>query len=253
MSDPQHALAADAFFAAFVGFVGLAVTTEAALGFGSVLVALTLGATLYPVSTLLPLLVCMNVMLTSYIVSRHHRHVAWRVLLTRILPAMGVGLVAGYTLFVHISEAALKNFLGVFVITVAATEIKRLLRPSRTPLPAMSKLRFTATSLAAGVVHGMTATGGPVLVYAVNRLGLDKSGFRSTLCCVWLVLNSALIVTYIADGRLGTHNSPFVAALAPMIALSIALGEWLHGRLDEWTFRLLVLVMLLGAGLSLVV
>ncbi len=252
MPDPQNVLAADTLFLTFVGFVGLAVTTEAALGFGSVLVALTLGATLYPVSTLLPLLVCMNVMLTSYIVARHHQQVAWRVLLTRILPAMGVGMVAGYTMFLHAPEALLKGFLGIFVITVAAIEIKRMVRPSPGDKQAVSNLRFAATALAAGVVHGIMATGGPVLIYAINGLGLEKSAFRSTLCCVWLVLNTALIATYASSGRFGAHNLPYVAALVPVIAVSIALGEWLHGRLDEWTFRLVVLVMLLAAGLTLV-
>lgn len=253
MVEPNHALAADVTFATFVGFVGIAVTTETALGFGSVLVALTLGATLYPVATLLPLLVCMNVMLTSYIVARHYHHVAWRVLLTRILPAMAVGLTAGYSVFVRAPDAALKTFLGIFVVLVATLEIKRLLLPGKAPVRAISDLRFGLISLAAGVVHGITATGGPVLVYAVNRLGLDKSTFRTTMCCVWLTLNSILIVTYAGAGRLGAHNVSFIAALVPMIAVAIGLGERLHDRLDPWTFRLVVLIMLLGAGVVLLV
>jgi hypothetical protein len=253
MAEPNHVLAADVAFATFVGFVGIAVTTEAALGFGSVLVALTLGATLYPVATLLPLLVCMNVMLTSYIVARHHRHVAWRVLLTRILPAMAAGMTVGYNVFVRAPDDVLKTFLGIFVVLVAAIEIKRLLVPGATPVRAISGLRFGLISFAAGVVHGITATGGPVLVYAVNRLGLDKTTFRTTMCCVWLTLNSILIVTYAGAGRLGAHNLPFIAALAPMIAVAIGLGEWLHDRLDPWTFRLVVLIMLLVAGVALLV
>lgn len=252
MTDPQHLLALDALFGVFLGFVALAVTTEAMIGFGSVLLALTLGANLYPISILLPLLVCMNVMLTSYIVFRHHEHVAWDVLLRQILPAMGIGVVVGYALFVYTPDALMKTLLGIFVLAVATIELRRMLRPAGAPVRAVSNLRFATTSLAAGIVHGMTASGGPVLVYALNRQGLDKSAFRSTLACVWLVLNGALILVYGASGRLGAHNAWYVAALVPVIVVSVALGEWLHFRLDERSFRVLVLIMLLLAGIALV-
>jgi len=251
MVEPHSLFAADALFATMLGFVALAVTTEAAIGFGSVLIALTLGANLYPIPIVLPLAVCMNVMLTSYIVVRHHDHVAWRVLLTGILPAMGIGMIAGYTLFVHAPDALLRTFLGVFVIGVASFQLWQLLSPAAAALAPISPVGFATTSVAAGVVHGIAATGGPVLVYALNRLGLDKSSFRSTLACVWLVLNGTLIVAYTASNRIGSANAPYIAALLPVVAASIVLGEWLHRRLDERSFRIAVLVMLLAAGVSL--
>ncbi len=246
-------LAPDLLFAGLALCVVIAVTTEAAIGFGSILIALTLGANLYPISTVLPLMVCVSVMLTSYIVARHHAHVAWAVLLQRILPGMGLGMIGGYTLFVSSSDALLERLLGVFVLCVTVVEFRRLRAASTAAATGISNAAFTATTIGAGIVHGMTATGGPVLVYALGRLGMTKGEFRSTLACVWLTLNGTLVVTYWTDGRLGAHNAPFVLALAPVVAVSIALGEWLHGRLDESMFRRIVLSILSLAGLSLIV
>jgi len=236
MPDPQPLLAADALFAAFLGCVVL---------------ALTLGANLYPIATLLPLVVAMNAILTAYIVARHHGHIAWDLLLRRILPAMTVGVAIGYALFVYVPEALMKRMLGIFVLAFAAVELRRMARPAPRRRRPVSAATFTGTSLAAGIVHGMTATGGPVLVWALNRQGLGKSAFRSTLACVWLPLNFGLIVAYAASGRLGGHNGAYVAAQIPVIAAGVLLGEWLHHRLDERTFRVAVLVLLLLAGLAL--
>ena len=247
-------LAMDWSFAALVASVAIAFTTEASIGFGAMLLAVTLGATVYPIPTLLPVLVCLSVLMTSYIVVRHRAHVQWRLLGRQILPAMGFGGAAGYVLFVNASPALLKSLLGVFVLAVAGLELSRQLRGSVVVAASgISPLRFATTAVGAGVVHGMTATGGPVLVYAVGKLGLHKSDFRATLACVWLVLNATLAVVYAASGRLGADEATTVAALAPVVACSVVAGEWLHGRLDERSFRIGVLVLLAGAGVSLLV
>jgi uncharacterized membrane protein YfcA len=242
----------DPAFAGFALCVALAFTTEAAIGFGSMLLALTLGAHFYPITTILPWLVCMSVTMTTYIVGRHRRHAAWRVLGTRILPGMGAGMVVGYLVSGSISEFALRSFLAVFVIATALVELRRLLRPGTgAPPAALSPSRFAVATFAAGIVHGITATGGPILVYGLGRLGLDKSAFRATLAAVWWVLNGTLAAGFYARGQLTGDDVPYILALAPVVFGSIVMGELLHGRFDERTFRLVVLVMLMIAGVSL--
>ena len=108
MNEVQGVLAFDPRFAIFALFVAIAFTTEAAIGFGSMLLAVTLGALLYPIPTIVPVLVCLSVAMTSVIVARNRQHIAWRVLLTRILPGMGIGMMVSYSLFSNASDAALK-------------------------------------------------------------------------------------------------------------------------------------------------
>lgn len=52
-------------------FTLLAYTLEASTGFGSIVIALSLGALLLPIDQLLPVLEPLNIGMTGYLVSRH--------------------------------------------------------------------------------------------------------------------------------------------------------------------------------------
>jgi uncharacterized membrane protein YfcA len=242
----------DARLFALAGIVLFAFTTEAATGFGSTVIALALGVRLYPIHGLLPTLVPLNLLLSSYIVSRHHAHIALSVVRSRILPCMGVGVAAGLALFEHLSSETLRMIFGIFVVGVAVRELVAAARPARAQPRALSATTEISGLLAAGVVHGMFATGGPLLVYVLARSGLGKHSFRSTLAAVWWIFNVALILVYIATGRMDATVLPVLAALAPAVVLSIVGGEWVHHRLNEQRFRLAVLVLLIVAGVSIV-
>jgi uncharacterized membrane protein YfcA len=47
--------------------------------------------------------------------------------------------------------------------------------------------------------------------------------------------------------------APFVGLLVPVVIGALAFGNWLHHRLDEETFRKVVLGLLAAAGIALVV
>jgi uncharacterized protein len=73
--------------------------TQAMAGFGSTILALSLGVHLYPIDVLLPVLVPLDLIVNLYIVTRHHRHIDNSLLFRKILPAMGFGLVLGIIMF----------------------------------------------------------------------------------------------------------------------------------------------------------
>lgn len=245
--------APDLSFALLALCVGVAYTAEAATGFGSIVIALTLGAQLYPIPELLPLLVPLSVMLTAYVVTRNRQHVDRPLLFGRVLPRMAIGLVAGFTLFVHLPTAWLTPALGVFVVGVAALELWRTLSGEAAQARPLGPMAFNGATVGAGVLQGAVASGGPVLVYALGRLGLPKARFRATLALVWLTLNSALVATYVATGRLDTATAPYVALLIPVVVSALVFGNWLHHRLDEEAFRKAVLGLLALAGVALVI
>ena len=76
-------------------FILLAYTLEAITGFGSIVIALSLGALLLPIDQLLPVLVPLNIGMTGYLVSRHWRLIDRRLLLGTILPGMLTGAILG--------------------------------------------------------------------------------------------------------------------------------------------------------------
>lgn len=227
----------------------VAFAAEALSGFGSLVIALTLGAELYPLDELKPVLVPLSLTLTTYVVVRHRAKIDRALLLRRILPFMGAGVALGLLLLGRLDARTtaplLKSAFGGLVVLFAARELLAL---ARGHAAAPSAARPTPWIVAAGVVHGIFASGGPLLVYGIGRAGLDKAAFRSTLATVWLTLNAALTATYALSGRLGAATLPRIALLIPVVPVAIALGEWAHRRVDERRFRGVVFSLLLVAG-----
>lgn len=228
----------------------LAYTVQAMTGFGSVIIAVTLGSHLYPLETLLAILVPMDVLLNAYLVGRHRAHVDRRVLFVRIVPIMGLGLFAGIGLFHFLKGDLLKRAFGLLVVLLSAREIRRLSRNDGTGEP-ISAWKYVLSVAGAGLVQGMFASGGPLIAYAVDRIGLSKARFRSTLACLWLLTNTVLTASYAGAGRLNLEIARSIAVLLPLVVLGTAAGEKFHDRVNERSFRFVVYAILVVAGASL--
>jgi len=225
-------------------------TTQAMSGFGSTILALTLGVHLYPIEVLLPVLVPLDMLITLYLVTRHYRQISRPHLFRSILPAMGFGVLVGIIAFQFIEGNLLKKLFGLLVILLSVRELYRLLRHRHDQI-SLSNLAAKTCILAAGIAHGIYASGGPLLVYAVSRLNLSKSVFRSTLAAVWFIFSVILSASYLMTGKFTAHSLRYILILLPMILIGILLGEWLHHRIDENRFKLFVFAVLFFAGLSI--
>jgi uncharacterized membrane protein YfcA len=232
--------------------VFLAYTTQAMTGFGSVIISVTLGSHLYPIEFLLPTIVPVDLLVNIYIVGKYRKDVDRGLLFRGILPLMGVGLLIGIGIFQFVHGELLKKTFGVLVTLLCGRELYGLLR-SPDGAEALSRLKYGISVFAGGITQGLFASGGPLVVYAVSRLNLQKGTFRSTLSALWLLTNSVLTLSYIVTGRLTATNLTFWALLAPAIVIGTVIGERLHDRANEHLFRIVVFSILLVAGISIVV
>jgi uncharacterized membrane protein YfcA len=232
--------------------VVLAQTVETATGFGSTILALSLGAQLYPVEKLVPPLVLIGIAQSGWLVARWHKSVDWRLLLSRILPICAIGLAAGRCLGGLLHGGTLKIILAAFVIVVSLAELVQLYR-GRSGMPPMSAARGSALLLAGGFIHGIFATGGPAVVYYAGRNIRDKAVFRATLSALWLILNLLLLGTWLAGQGLETGSAAMAVCLLPSLIIGILLGEMLHGKVKENTFRGMVFSLLLVTGIFLLI
>lgn len=230
-------------------FIFIAYTVEAVTGFGSIVIALSLGALLLPIDLMLPVLVPLNICMTGYLAIRHRHAIHWPTLLKMILPMMAVGTLLGYGLKPWLGDAHMRSLFALLVIWFAGRELYRHWR-STSNNAQHSKLWTRGWMLLAGVTHGLFASGGPLLVYALSGVQLDKARFRATLISVWFTLNSLLTVIFAIDGSLVTAL-PRIAVLLPVLIIGVLLGEWLHSRISEQRFRLAVFLLLLITGFSL--
>ncbi|MGE8499495.1 MAG: sulfite exporter TauE/SafE family protein [Pseudomonas sp.] len=227
----------------------LAYTLEAITGFGSVVIALALGALLLPIDHLLPILVPLNICMSGYLTWRYRRLIDRPLLLRMILPGMLLGTLAGYALLPWLDAAALKRGFGVLILWFAARELWRLYHRAPAPGRTPGWVMRLATG-AAGICHGLFASGGPLLVYALAGSDLDKARLRATLISVWFTLNSVLTLAFLLDGRL-LPALPQIGAYAPLLLLGVGLGERLHRHLNERQFRVIIYLVLLIAGVLL--
>lgn len=234
---------------AFAGIVLAAYVVQTVAGFGSTLLSVTLGALFLPITDIVVMIVPLALLQTGYIAIRHRKDVRWRLLLRRVLPLMGAGMVVGFLARDALEGRLLVMLFGVLVFVLAARDLVAMRRAE--PRPISPPASFAAL-LGAGVVHGIYATGGPLLVYAIGREQLTKGEIRATLTVVWLILDSALSAAFAFEGRYDVATLGSIAILIPAIPIGIVIGEVVHHRVNERHFRAGVFGLLLVAAVVLI-
>lgn len=229
-------------------FILLAYTVEAVTGFGSIVIALSLGALFLPIPELLPVLVPLNIAQSGYLTFRHRRRIHLPTLFHLILPLMAAGTMIGYLLRPALEGPLLKTLFGLLIVWFAGRELWRMLRGGEAVRHGLAVTR--GLMLAAGVSHGLFASGGPLLVYGLAGTPLDKARLRATLIAVWLALNGLLTIIFLFDGSL-IPNLPRLVTYLPVVLVGLVAGEWLHSRIDEQRFRQLVFALLAITGVLL--
>lgn len=220
---------------------------EASIGFGATVIAVALGSFYFPLATLLPALVPVNLALSAYIVARYGAAVDARLLFRRIVPFMLAGLPVGLLAFRVVGDHRLKLVFGALVVALAATQLLRMLGGA-TASPPLPPIWSRALLVLAGVAHGAFATGGPLAVYVAGRELPDPARFRGTLSALWLLLNGVLVIGYLWSGALTARSLPLAGICGAGLAIGLVVGEVLHRRLDRRVFTVLVYVLLLIAG-----
>jgi len=243
LSDPRTWLFVLIVFAAFV--------VESAAGFGATVVTVTLGAFLFPLQVVLATFLPPSLLLSAYMTLRYRRFVDRDVLFRRILPLMGLGLVGGLALARFENASGLKLVFAGFVVVLAARELLPRKEAPATPSPTSGRKRTALTLLTAGVIHGIFACGGPLVVYYAGRTLRDKASFRATLSALWLVLNVVVLGSLAQRGAVNGGGLAVSALLTVPLVLGIAVGERIHARVSEARFRRGVFVLLLIAGVVL--
>jgi len=163
---------------------------------------------------------------------------------------MLVGLVIGILLFNYIHGDLLRIVFGIFVVCISSFQLitRGLIQRQTLSLPPW-KSRFLI--LCGGVIQGLYASGGPLLVFVASRLGLSKSAFRSTVSALFLTLNILLIISFTATGRISILTLIYILLLIPLLAVSMMIGERLHRHINEHQFTICIYALLLMAGVSI--
>ena len=232
-------------------FVLFSFISEAMTGFGSIVIALSLGALFLPISQILPVLIPLSAGMNTVALARNWRHVDWRLLLVLLLPAMALGTFVGWKLRPHLDPALARVLFGVLIVGFASRELWRSIRAHHSDR-AKSDSLTRALTVSAGITHGLFASGGPLLVYALAGKQIDKARLRATLIVIWCSMNISMTIASAADGTL-KPALPYIAALAPIVAIAWLIGDRLHDRVNEVEFRRILYSTLIVVGALLLI
>lgn len=227
--------------------VMLAFTSQAISGFGSIIIAVTLGSLFIPIKYLLPTVVPLDVFLSTYIVLRYRRYIHFELLRRQLLPFILFGLPIGLLIFSQTEGVLLKKLYGGFILLISLRELFRRTVENKSITRSASALLI----LLSGLIQGMFASGGPLIAYAVSRLKLSKEAFRSTLCVVWFFCNTTLTASYAISGNLNQETLVSSALLLPFVFFGGAIGDRLHPIISERLFKNFIYVTLALAGTAI--
>lgn len=147
------------------------------------------------------------------------------------------------------SHRALNAALAAAVVaTVLMTALQLRLHVS----PRQERWASAGAGALAGVMGGVSTVTGPVVISYLMALRLPREEFVGSISVIYLFAALPLYASMAAYGRLGASElAGSTAALAPL-ALGMALGKRVRGRLDEAWFRRALLLFLTAVAAALV-
>lgn len=205
----------------------------------------------YPVAK--PVLNVLGLLSGVYVFAGNHRHVDWREL-KKIVLIMAAGILGGILIrgLFEGKEQILYQLLGVFVIFLAVQGLYKCFfgtGKAEKPASPASILLLPA----AGVVHGIFVSGGPLLIGYLTKKVRDKTAFRATISTVWVFLNSLILFDDIRSGLWDLELLKVQLISIPFLLAGMFIGGKLYARMSQQLFMKITYVLLFISGVSLLV
>lgn len=228
-------------------FLGAFVAGLAGFAFGLVAAAIWLHIlTPLQVATLI---VVFGLIVQGYAVWKLRHALNWKRLLPLLIGGQ-IGIPLGIELLRWLPASTMRAAVGAVLV---AFSLYNLLRPKLPSMVKASALADGSAGIVSGVIGGATGLAGIVPTIWSGLRGWTKDEQRAVFqpvavaifvgCALWL-------------GGTGTYDRETLRLIAlglPALLAGSWLGLRLYGRLDEASFRKVVLVLLLVAGLALLV
>ena len=187
-----------------------------------------------------------------YVFAGNRKHVETHIL-TKILCIMGVGVIGGIVIksMVDIHARWLYIVLGIFVCMVACYGLFAGKRETA-EVPS-NGLLDGGLLLIAGLIHGIFACSGPLVITYLTKNLPDKTKFRATISTVWIVFNGVIMISDIFAGAFTLPVLLQLCIATPFLFGGMYVGSKLVQKMDQSFFMKLTYVLLLLSGLSLLI
>jgi uncharacterized membrane protein YfcA len=223
----------------------LAVFTQTVTGFGMGLVAMPLLTLITDLDKARPL-VSMTVLVTGVTLVLRYRRALTFAAVRGLIGAAVVGVPIGFLVLEALPRDWVTHGLGALVIVYAVYALFS---------PRVPEFRARAWGVGFGFLGGLFSgaynTGGPPVVIWCSGRDWSPQTFKGNLQSYSLVMGVMVFSGHIASGNVTQPVLISFAAALPAILIAIGLGFALDGRMNALTFRRVVLVLLLLAGIRL--
>jgi uncharacterized protein len=222
----------------------LAFFFESIMGFGGLLIALSILSFFLEIKALTPVIIYVGFTASMVVLFTDRKTINWSLLIKTIFPISIIGLLIGVNLFSNISEAILLKVFAIFLVVVTLKSLIFL----KLKLKLKSYFRFPLL-FAGGIAHGLFSIGGPFTLLAVKESFINKNSLRSTMAFYFAFFN---LVRFLQLNYLKKYEfAEFFLMwwLIIPISLAVLLGYRIHLRIPEDIFKKIINILLLAAGL----
>jgi len=232
----------------------LAATFAAALvaglsGFAFALIAAAVWLHLLPPQQTATLLIAFGLIVQSVAVWKLRHALDWRRLWPFVMGA-ALGVPVGVAILGWADARALQTGVGVFLVLYS---IYSLARPTLEPIKGGSAPFDAGVGVLNGVLGGATGLAGIVVVIWCGLRGWPRDVQRTVFQPVGVATFAMTALWLSAKGAVALDTVMLFLVGLPVLLVGTWLGLKLYGRLDEVSFRRIVLVLLLLSGALLVV
>lgn len=177
------------------------------------------------------------------------RHsIEWPKVLPFILGG-ALGVAGGTMLLAAVDQKTVRFIMGALLIVYSTYS---LARPAINPPPG-NVVAEIGVGIANGLIGGLTGLGGIAVTIWCQLRGGTKDAQRAVFQPVMFATFAMSAVSLGVAGAYTVETLKLYALALPALAAGIWCGIRLYGKLDDTTFRRVILVLLFASGLSLVV
>lgn len=217
-------------------------------GFGSSIVAVPLLVQLYPLTTVVPMMVLMDICASLYLGRKvsgdaNKKELVW------LFPFTLIGMAIGIALLMNSPSEPLLLTLGLFA---AANGMRILFQRSSVEHIAIHKWWALPFGTAGGIFTALFATGGPIYVSYLGMRIVDPKVVRATMAFAIFMLTILRLIFMVAVGLILSLDVLILAAvLAAPLFIGITAGTKFHTKLSQSAMKRSVGLILIFSGMML--
>jgi uncharacterized protein len=229
----------------FATFAGAFVAGLSGFAFGLVAASLWLYI-LTPLQTA-TLIVAFGLLIQGYSVWKLRKALDWRKLWPFLAGAV-LGVPLGVTLLTWSDPRSLRIAVGIVLI---AYSLYAFFRPALEPVSAGGSVADAAAGFLNGVLGGLTGLAGILVTIWCTVRGWPKEVQRTIFQPVAVAVFLMSAIWLGAKGTITAETAKLFVMGLPCVVAGTWLGLKMFGRIDETTFRKIVLALLFVSGVTL--